>query len=842
MTVFHPSEVADIEEVVTWAAAEKELVEIVAGGSKRRLGRSEPAKHTLDVSGLCGIIDYEPSELVITVRAGTKMAEIEAQLSAHHQMFAFEPPDWRMLLGREGEPTLGGVLACNLAGPRRVRAGAARDHFLGFSAVNGWGDAWKAGGRVVKNVTGYDLCKLQAGAYGTLSVLTEVSVKVLPAPETSCSVVLTGLSDQAAIAAMTKALNSQHEVSAAAHLPAEQVARSTVPEIAGLGANVTVMRLEGHRPSVDYRAGALEAVLGPLVRLERQRQRDPLARDRVRAALAGAHRQHHLARLSDALEGARGDPLRAGAHRVGRRILRLGRWPALARSPPGRRRRRLRRGHGSWRAQERRRARDAGPRPRRGPPDRPGVRPAAARARRPDKARESRLRSAVHPEPRPHVQGYVVAMQTSFTPAQLADPDTAELARVIRTCVHCGFCTATCPTYLLLGDELDSPRGRIYLIKDMLEGSKPATEQVVKHIDRCLSCLSCMTTCPSGVNYMHLVDHARHHIEQTYKRPWHQRAIRRLLATVLPRPALFRAALQGSRFGRIFAGVMPGQLTTMLAFAPKSIPPASPVDKPQVFPAQGQRIKRVALLNGCAQQVLAPQINEATIRLLTRHGCEVVVAKGVGCCGALTHHLGMDGHDYARNNILAWSREMDQGGLDAIVINASGCGTTVKDYGFMFRDDRELADKARRVSAMARDISELMVEIGLHRPTRHTGQRVAYHSACSLQHGQQVRTEPKALLAAAGFQVVDVPEAHICCGSAGTYNLLQPELAGRLRDRKVANIERTRPELIAAGNIGCITQIASGTSVPVVHTAELLDWATGGPPPKLQNTRDSPAA
>jgi glycolate oxidase iron-sulfur subunit len=418
-------------------------------------------------------------------------------------------------------------------------------------------------------------------------------------------------------------------------------------------------------------------------------------------------------------------------------------------------------------------------------------------------------------------------MQTSFSPAQLADPDTRESEKILRSCVHCGFCTATCPTYALLGDELDSPRGRIYLIKQMLENDRPATATDVKHIDRCLSCLSCMTTCPSGVNYMHLVDHARQHIEATYRRPWPDRAMRALLNAVLPRPALFRWALRASVVARPLAGILPARLRTLFDLAPASVPRVSPVDRPQVFPAQGVRQRRVALLTGCAQRVLAPQINEATIRLLTRHGCEVLVAQGAGCCGALTHHLGRDAHAWMRANIDAWSGEK----LDAVVVNASGCGTTVKDYGFVFRNDPAYAERAASVSRLARDVTELMVEIGLQAPVAPTGQRVAYHSACSLQHGQQVRAEPKALLAAAGFTVLDVPEGHLCCGSAGTYNLLQPEIAGRLRDRKVENIERTAPQIVAAGNIGCITQIASGTRVPVVHTVELLDWATGGPRP-----------
>ena len=422
-------------------------------------------------------------------------------------------------------------------------------------------------------------------------------------------------------------------------------------------------------------------------------------------------------------------------------------------------------------------------------------------------------------------------MQTHFPKALLEDPDMAQSEKILRACVHCGFCTATCPTYTLLGDELDSPRGRIYLIKDMLENDRPATEEVVKHIDRCLSCLSCMTTCPSGVNYMHLVDHARHHIEKTYRRPWMDRMFRRLLGVVLPRPALLRAALRASRLAKPFARWAPGPLRATLALAPSQLAAPSPVDRPQVF-AASPRKRRVALLSGCAQQVLAPEINEATIRLLTRHGCEVVVSAGAGCCGALTHHLGVSGNDYARANILAWSRDIDTEGLDAIVVNASGCGTTVKDYGFMFREHPEFAEKAKTMSALTRDITELMAEIGLQPPAEPTGRRVAYHSACSLQHGQQVRNQPKFLLKQAGFTVLDPDEGHLCCGSAGTYNLLQPDIAARLRDRKVAHIENTSPDVVAAGNIGCMTQIASGTALPVVHTVELLDWATGGPRPR----------
>jgi glycolate oxidase iron-sulfur subunit len=428
-------------------------------------------------------------------------------------------------------------------------------------------------------------------------------------------------------------------------------------------------------------------------------------------------------------------------------------------------------------------------------------------------------------------------MQTSFTLAQLADPAVANSEKILRSCVHCGFCTATCPTYLVLGDELDSPRGRIYLIKDMLEGGKPANEQVTRHIDRCLSCLSCMTTCPSGVDYMHLVDHARAHIEKTYRRPLADRAMRALVAFVLPYPQRFRAALTAARLARPFAGLVAklpagDRLSAMLRLAPKSLPPQTPASRPGVFPAAGPRKQRVALLRGCAQSVLDPGINEAAIRLLTRHGIEVVQAEEA-CCGALPHHMGRadQAHEHARQAIDAWTKEIEAGGLDAILVTTSGCGTTVKDYGFMFRLDPAYADKAKRISALAKDISEYLETLDLGAPANGIGLSVAYHAACSLQHGQQVKTAPKTLLARAGFDVREVPEGHICCGSAGTYNMLQPELSRRLRDRKVKNIKTTGAAIVAAGNIGCLTQIASGSDLPVVHTVELLDWAYGGPRP-----------
>ncbi|MDP3195513.1 glycolate oxidase subunit GlcF [Tabrizicola sp.] len=424
-------------------------------------------------------------------------------------------------------------------------------------------------------------------------------------------------------------------------------------------------------------------------------------------------------------------------------------------------------------------------------------------------------------------------MQTNFTPEQLADPGIKRANEILRSCVHCGFCTATCPTYQVLGDELDSPRGRIYLIKDMLEAGRPADEKTVKHIDRCLSCLACMTTCPSGVHYMHLVDHARAHIERTYRRPFMDRLLRAVLARVIPYPGRFRLALLAAKVGKPFAWMIPdARVQAMLRMAPKTIPPVSRNDDPQVFPAQGERRMRVALMTGCAQKALNTDINDATIRLLRRLGCEVVVAEGQGCCGALTHHMGKEdlSHAHAAANIRAWMAEKRAGGLDAVIINTSGCGTTVKDYGHMFRTD-PLAGDAATVAGLAKDISEVLVTLGLPQGAP-KGLRIAYHAACSLQHGQQIKSAPKDLLKRAGFEVVEPADSHLCCGSAGTYNLLQPEISAELKRRKVQTLEAKSPQVIAAGNIGCMMQIGSGTEVPVVHTVELLDWATGGPKPR----------
>lgn len=432
-------------------------------------------------------------------------------------------------------------------------------------------------------------------------------------------------------------------------------------------------------------------------------------------------------------------------------------------------------------------------------------------------------------------------MQTNFTKAQLDDPEIAQAERILRRCVHCGLCTATCPTYVILGDERDSPRGRIYAIKEMLEKGKGVRTEVSVHIDRCLSCFSCMTTCPSGVDYMHLVDIARRRIEMSGNRSLKDGLIRRALTAILPYPRRFRWAMRAAPIGRRLAGALRTlklrELAAMADLAPSEPPRAGRFRGPGTAKPTGVRTGRVIMLAGCAQQVLRPQINDATIRLFARGGIDVIVSAGAGCCGALSQHIGREEEAVrlARANVEAWSKEIAKGGVDAIIINTSGCGTTVKDYGHLLRHETEYAKRAKDIAAMARDVTEFLDLYDIGAPKRWSSLKVAYHAACSLQHGQRVTSQPKLLLKKAGFTVLDIPEGHLCCGSAGIYNILQPEISGALRDRKAAHIKSLRPDVVAAGNIGCIRQLETALDSPVVHTVELLDWAHGGPvPPGLE--------
>ena len=442
------------------------------------------------------------------------------------------------------------------------------------------------------------------------------------------------------------------------------------------------------------------------------------------------------------------------------------------------------------------------------------------------------------------------AMQTTFSLAQLADPDVRESEKILRACVHCGFCTATCPTYVLLGDELDSPRGRIYLIKDMLENAKPASERVVTHIDRCLSCLACMTTCPSGVHYMHLVDHARRYIEETYTRPWPDR--------------LLRSAARGGAAAALVCSAWrcapPRSAAPCAACCRRAWPACSRSRRsacrrhprstaPQVFPAAGTtaRARRAARRLRAAGAGAADQRGDGPPPDPPRgRGGRSPRAPAAAARSCITWAARRQALAAARANIDAWERERANAGLDAVIINASGCGTTVKDYGFMLREDPAYAEKAARIAALARDVTELLAELGLQPPERASDLVVAYHSACSMQHGQRITAQPKDLLRAAGFTVKDIPEGHICCGSAGTYNLLQPALAGQLRERKLANIARVRPDVVATGNIGCMVQLAGGACAGRAHggAARLGDrracpWRIGGAAIALDDRSES---
>ena len=430
-------------------------------------------------------------------------------------------------------------------------------------------------------------------------------------------------------------------------------------------------------------------------------------------------------------------------------------------------------------------------------------------------------------------------METHFSKEQLKDKDNKSSEKIFRKCVHCGLCNATCPTYKLLGDELDGPRGRIYLIKDMLENKKPANDKIVKHIDRCLSCYSCMTTCPSGVNYMHLIDHGRNHIEKTYKRPFADRFVRNFLSIVMPNSFYFKIIGRLTLLVKPFKFIFPSKIREMISLMPVSFPKKTLKKKILYFTEKKKPVARVALLTGCVQKVISPQINEATIRLLNRHGIEVVVPKGIECCGSLNHHLGKSDMAYKtfKKNISIWHDEYLKNGLDAIISNTSGCGTTLKDYGFIFRSENSFKKKAKKISELTKDISEYLDEnVKLNfikRKENDKAYRIAYHSACSMQHGQKIHDVPKNLIKKTGNEVFDIPDGHICCGSAGTYNLLQNDIAKKLLQNKIVNIDKINPEFVATGNVGCITQIANGTKIPILHTVEIIDWYTGGPKPEV---------
>lgn len=434
-------------------------------------------------------------------------------------------------------------------------------------------------------------------------------------------------------------------------------------------------------------------------------------------------------------------------------------------------------------------------------------------------------------------------MQTNFTAKQLEQPDIRQADSILRKCVHCGFCTATCPTFVITGDERDSPRGRIWMMRDMLEagaGTEPDKDkQLGTHLDRCLTCLSCMTTCPSGVDYMHLVDIARDKLEQTQSRPLSERLVRFMLVNTVPYARRFHLSLRLAQLAKPFSFLLPSRLKAMVQLAPSKIKALDNIGASDAeYTAQNdKRAGRVLLLTGCAQRAIDPDINQATVSLLSRMGVEVVVRAQASCCGALSHHLTASeaAHQQMRQVVDAWWDEIAAGQIDAIIVNTSGCGTTLKDYGQLLADDPEYAEKGAKLSSLVRDVTEYLSEAAILPAVPATGYIVAYHAACSLQHGQKITQAPKQLLERAGFEVRSPKNPHLCCGSAGVYNVMQPELAGELQSRKLQTINAVGADIVAAGNIGCINQLSASDS-PICHTIQLLDWVYGGQMPASLKT------
>ena len=426
-------------------------------------------------------------------------------------------------------------------------------------------------------------------------------------------------------------------------------------------------------------------------------------------------------------------------------------------------------------------------------------------------------------------------MQTHFTDTQLLDPQIREADAILRKCVHCGFCTATCPTYVMTGDERDSPRGRIWLMRELLETPDSVSSDTGFHLDRCLGCLACTTTCPSGVDYHHLIEIGRDRLDSQVRRPLMDRVMRRMLAHVIPHAGRFRMMIRLGRVGSLFAPVMPGRIRAALAKLPRKLPRFDRIGgKTMNFEPRVTETRHVILLAGCAQRALDPAINASTVRVLNKLGVRVTVRSEAFCCGALAHHIGeaSAARSAIRSTLLAWRDEIRNGQVDAIVVNASGCGTMVKDYEHVVGDDPELKDIAAQVAGLTCDISELLADLPLSTiidPAPEGRGVVAYHSACSLQHGQKIHDLPVSLLRQAGYEVRQPPEPHLCCGSAGVYNIMQPEMADGLRQRKLDNIRGTGAPIVAAGNIGCIQQLDD--DIPVRHTIQFIDYASGGPPP-----------
>ena len=787
-----------------------EPLEIVGAGTKRDFGRSSEIANVLDVSALRGIMTYEPDELVITARAATPVSEIEAALSQKHQRLGFDPADWGPLFGMGANAgTIGGALSADTSGSARVRFGGARDHLLGYRAVNGFGEAYKAGGKVVKNVTGFDLPKLMCGAMGTLGVLTEVTLRLVPAAP-CMTLAVKNISADEGFALLRRAWSSPLEATGLVYIP--DCARGAFVELGAIGEGAALIRLEGTPMPLKEKIAMLRTLANKSEALEIENG-DAMFRKIGAGATFVAHDfdvwriavpPSQAANVAHALAGTlwladwAGGLFWIGISQTDETLAAKIRQIAVRAE-----------GHARlMRASPETRARIAVFRPE--DPARESSHPRG----------ESRLRSPRLVQSRPHGGGRV--MRTNFSLAQLAQPHLAEAEENLRACIHCGICTATCPTYVLLGDERDSPRGRIVMMQRMLEQGGAPSPETVFHIDRCLSCLACRTACPSSVDYACLVDTARAHIETHHRRKPLEKALRWAIVNVLTRPNHARAAIALSQRFASVAKFLPGRMGAM---ARKGT--AVTLRKPAIVQPVEKASRRVALMPGCVQAALAPEIDEAAARVLARRGIALVPLAKAGCCGALPFHLGQtaDAKAWAERAIAAFEAA---GEFDAILISATGCGAHLKDYAHLLSNEPEWAARAKNFADKVQDFSVLATPHEITPPRR---LRAAYQIACSLQHGLRLSGQGEALIAAAGHEVLAIPEGHLCCGSAGSYSLLQPELSARLRERKLANIATLDCEIIVSGNIGCITHLAGEDAPPIIHLAELIDWSEGGPEP-----------
>jgi glycolate oxidase iron-sulfur subunit len=837
-----PEGEAALVALVAEAAARGEPLLTEGSGTKRHLGPEAPGGvRRISLRRLAAITSYEPGDMVVCVQTGIRLVDLQRTLGEHGQWLPVDPPF--------AEATLGGILATGSAGPRRLGYGPIKDHVLGMRVVGAGGTVTKSGGRVVKNVTGFDLHKLQVGAFGSLGVLLEVNLKVTPRPEVSGVLALGCPGLEAALALLLAISTSPLRPVALEALDrgAAETLRARAPGLPA-GEALALVGLEGSRPvfarhlrdlAAQRAAAADEALLeGPAAEALWAALRDEGGPRGTEVTVRLGAKPHDLpgllADLAPAVTGATSVRAQAG---VGTARVALPAARLVARARGGARRLRRRRGGA---------ARDA----------RAQLPPLLDRRRRPRPGSQGRLGSEEPAQPR------------EDGPLKLPVVNGAEAPSFekVSTCVHCGLCLEACPTYRELRVEMDSPRGRIYLMKGLLQGKLEPTPTVLKHLDQCLDCRACETACPSGVEYAHILEKTRTVLQPQRKLSWGQRLVRWFVfALLLPSRAVQRVVFKllwlqqalgltrlGAWLGR--RGLLPGRLSAAAAQAP-AVPFRSfrerhaaafdPARGLFAFPARGERKRRVALFTGCLADQLFADVNEATVRVLTENGCDVEVLEQERCCGALHIHNGAreEAKGLARANVEAFGRD-----YDAIVSNAAGCSAELRHYGALLGEDAHATAFGHRV----RDVSEYLAEIGWKTPSRPgplTG-TLAYDEPCHLLHAQRISDPPKRLLRSIpGITLVPLDEADACCGSAGVYSVLQPALSSQISGRKIDAIARSGAAIVATGNPGCLMQIrggvkAAGLPVRVVHPVELLAAAyeasaadASGAPPQREAPR-----